>query len=130
MDFWKTVYVSPFKIGSVNFRMISNYIYRFVLGFTLSAPIIYTIMRMANTKFLRPLAKYGSYTLVIYLFSFVFNGFMSLWLNMFNLHTNEYIILDILSIFLCIVIVVLSVKLSDVCKKNKWTGLLLLGEVC
>lgn len=84
-------------------------------------------MRMANTKFLRPLAKYGSYTLVIYL---VFNGFMSLWLNMFNLHTNEYIILDILSIFLCIVIIVLSVKLSDVCKKNKWTGLLLLGEVC
>jgi fucose 4-O-acetylase-like acetyltransferase len=124
----KTMYVTPFKIMSLNPFMVYAYLYRTVLGFTLSAAIIYGIMRTADMKFLKLLAKYGYWSLVIYLFSFVFNGVLALVLDRFDLHTNEYVVLDILSFITCVVIIILSVLISNYCKKNKWTSLLFLGE--
>lgn len=125
----KTVYVSPFKILSVNFEMIYIYLYRFIIGFSLSTVLIYAIMRNANSPLLLPLAKYGSCTLVMYLFSFVFNGVLTKILDIINLHTNQNIVLDILSILTSIIIIILSVLISKLCRKNKWSRLLLLGEI-
>lgn len=123
-----TVYRAPFKIFSADSRMVCMYVYRFVIGFTISSVIIYLIKTYENSRILKPLAKYGKYSLIIYTFSFVVNGLISRILNYFNIHTNEYVLLDFLSILLCIAIVIATVKLSNLCNKNKYTKLFLLGE--
>lgn len=73
-------------------------------------------------------AKYGQYSLAVYTGSFVINSIVALLLNYVGYHTNEIFLIDTLSIALCIVIYVLIVVICNVCRKNKITRLLFLGE--
>lgn len=126
-DSSKSVYMSPFDILEFNTQMLYSYIYRFAIGLFLSVFIIYVIKKF-NEKIPNSLASYGQYSLVIYTSSFVFNGLLSKILNHFNIHTNEYLILDLLSILTCIIIIVLTISICKVAERNKTAKLLLMGE--
>lgn len=129
--FWTSdysVYVCPLNILQVTSYMISTYVYRFVIGVCFSVVIIYIAKVSQHTKYAKFLAKYGQYTLVIYTSSCVICGMLSRLLNLLNVHTNAYIIIDLLSIIMCLIIVSITVIMSNKAKKNQLTSLLLLGE--
>ena len=102
------------------------YLYRFVIGLSLSSVIIFLVKK--NETKLSVFAKYGQYSLVVYTGSFVLNGLMALLLNHIGFHTNQMFIIDILSILLCIIIFIIIVVFGNLCRKNKITKLLFLGE--
>ena len=110
----------------INSEMIGVYIYRLVTGLLLSFAIIFVIVKYE--KALLPLAKLGKYSLVIYTSSLASLGLVAKVLNILNLHNNSYLQLDILSLLLCIVLIVVPVLLYSMCKKNRITSLLFLGE--
>lgn len=123
----KSVYMSPFDILEFNMVMLYSYIYRFAIGLFLSVFIIYIIKKFSE-KIPNSLASYGQYSLVIYTSSFVINGLLSKILNHFNIDTNEYLILDLLSISTCIIIIALTIQICKMAERNKIAKLLLLGE--
>ena len=122
-----SVYSSPFNSVCMNYEMVKNMIYRFFLGFTLSAVIIYLIMKCENTWICR-LSHYGPYTLVIYTSSLACLALVSRVLNCLDMHTNMYFVIDIVSLCLCIILIALSIRFADFCRKNKMLRLLFLGE--
>lgn len=127
--FWKTdytIYCARFNILHFNLRMALIYLYRFVIGLSLSSVIIFLVKK--NETKLSVFAKYGQYSLVVYTGSFVLNGLMALLLNHIGFHTNQMFIIDILSILLCIIIFIIIVVFGNLCRKNKITKLLFLGE--
>ena len=128
--FWNhnySVYLSPFNSLYINSRMVLIMVYRFVIGFTLSAVIIYTIM-MTEKTWICKLSKFGSYSLVIYTSSLAILGFVSRVFNFLQIHTNRYGLLDILSFILCLFIVYITIKFADFCRKKKILCQLFLGE--
>ena len=122
-----SVYSSPFNSICLDYEMVKIMIYRFALGFTLSAVIIYMIIRCENTWICR-LSHYGSYTLVIYTSSLACLALVSRVLNCLDMHTNMYFVIDIVSLCLCIILIALSIRFADFCRKNKMLRLLFLGE--
>ena len=122
-----SVYSSPFNSICLNYEMVKIMIYRFALGFTLSAVIIYLIIRCENTWICR-FAHYGSYTLVIYTSSLACLALVSRVLNSLNIHTNMYFVIDIVSLCLCFILIAFSIRFADFCRKNKLLSLLFLGE--
>lgn len=128
--FWNpvyTVYKSPLNSLYISFEMIMVYVYRFVIGFTISAVIIYLLMKTENT-ILKRLSPLGSYSLVIYTSSLVLLGVFSKYLNFIDIHTNAYGLIDVLSLCLCITIIFVTTKFSDLCRKNSLLSTLFLGE--
>ena len=129
--FWNSdysVYRCPFEVLHLNWRMTIVYVYRFALGMSVSSVIIYLIKHLQFKPFLSRLSHYGQYTLVIYTASFFFNGIIAFILKAIEWHTNEYLLLDIISLFNCLIIIALTVMLSNFCRKNKVSKLMLLGE--
>ncbi len=126
-DHTYTVYLSAFNILYVDLRMTLICIYRFAIGFTISAVIIYLVMKAENTA-LKRLAVLGSYSLVIYTSSAVINSQVSQFLKYIGIHTNTYIIIDVCSVLLCLMIILLAVKFTDFCRKNKTLSMLFVGE--
>ena len=127
--FWKTdytIYCSRFQILHINLHMILVYIYRFVIGLTLSSVAIYLIIKTENR--LSVFAKYGQYSLAVYTGSFVLNALVKEWLDYVNFHTDRMILIDFLSIVLCSLIFIIIVLFGNFCRKNKVTKLLFLGE--
>lgn len=127
--FWRTdysIYKSPFLIMQVNLKMIVIYIYRFVIGLSLSTVIIYLLKRFENH--LSSLAKYGQCSLAVYTGSFVINAVVAIVLARIGYHTNQMFLVDALSVLLSIVIYVVIVIIGNLCRKNKITKLLFLGE--
>ena len=122
-----SVYSSPFNSVCMNYEMVKIMIYRFFLGFTLSAVIIYLIMRFENTWICR-LSHYGPYTLVIYTSSLACLALVSRILTNLDVHTNMYFFIDIISLCLCIILIAFSIRFADFCKKSKVLRLLFLGE--
>ena len=128
--FWNynySVYTSPFNSICMNYEMVKIMSYRFVIGFTLSAVIIYLIIRYERTWICR-LSHYGSYTLVIYTSSLACLAFVSRVFDYLDIHTNMYFVIDIVSLCLCLILIVLSMQFADFCRKNKVLKLLFLGE--
>jgi len=129
-SFWSpkyTVYSAPLKPLLLTPQMIAVYLYRFAIGFSFSAVIIYITM-IFESKIPYKIAKWGQYSLVIYTSSLVMIGFIGKVLNQVNYHTNEYFILDVLSIVACVIIVFLTIRITDFCRHYKLLKLLLLGE--
>jgi len=124
----RTVYRCPFRIISVNVNMIITYIYRFVIGFSFSAAIIYFIKRVEKTRGMIVLSQCGQFSLVIYTASLAFIGLISRLFDFFNYHTNQFVVLDCLSFLLCVMIVIITILLSAQFRKNKYARLFLLGE--
>ena len=122
-----SVYSSPFNSICLDYEMVKIMIYRFSLGFALSAVIIYLIIRYENTWICR-LSHYGSYSLVIYTSSLACLALVSRVLNCLDMHTNMYFVIDIVSLCLCIILIALSIRFADFCRKNKMLRLLFLGE--
>ena len=106
--------------------MIAIYIYRFTLGLTLSSVLIYLIKRY-ETK-LSHFAKYGEYSLAVYTGSFVINEGVAVFLNRVDYHTNQMLLINVLPVLLCMVIYVIIVLFSNLCRKQKILKLLFLGE--
>ena len=122
-----SVYSSPFNSICLDYEMVKIMIYRFSLGFALSAVIIYLIIRYENTWICR-LSHYGSYSLVIYTSSLACLALVSRVLNCLDMHTNMYFVIDIVSLCLCIILIALSIRFADFFRKNKMLRLLFLGE--
>ena len=110
----------------VNFKMIAIYIYRFFTGLTMSSVIIYLLKR--SEGHLSVLARYGQYSLAVYTASFVINAIVAMALNHLGYHTNQMFIIDALSVLLCMIIYVITIIVGNLCRKNKITQLLFLGE--
>lgn len=129
--FWDpgyTVYKSPFIITQCNIKMIEVFAYRFAIGFSVSSVIIYIFMALQHKPVFAKMAQLGQYSLVVYTASFFLNGILSLALNYFGFHTNDYLLLDFTSLVACVVIYFTVVKMSDVLKRNKVTRILFIGE--
>ena len=108
--------------------MMLTYIYRFVIGFSISAVIVYLVKYYESNKTLASLAPIGQHSLVIYTSSNFFNGVLSETLNYFGYHTNQYVLLDVLSILYSVIVVWLAILIVKICKKNKYSSLFFLGE--
>ena len=128
--FWNpsyTVYISPYVPSHLNLHMFFTCIYRFIIGFVISSVIIYIIKKYEQT-FIKQLAEFGQFSLVIYTASIAILKILSLILFKYNLHNNQSIELEILSLITCIVIVYICIIIGNICRKNKWTKTLFLGE--
>lgn len=121
-----TVYVSPFKSLYINKRMVFDCVYRFTIGLTLSTIIIYFIMQIENK--ISYLAHLGTYSLVIYTASLTVFHSIGKLLRYMHIRTNEYLILDLVSLCVCLIIICVTIKFSNCCKKNKILRMLFLGE--
>lgn len=124
----KSVYITPLKVLGINTNMLLTYIYRFVIGVTLSVPIIYYVKKIETSNYAYSFAKYGKYTLIIYTFSFIFNELFSRILMHYNLHTNKFIIIDFIAFSSCIVIIAVSKLIYDKTHNKKIASIILLGE--
>lgn len=127
--FWKpeyTVYKCPLDIMHINMRMIIVYLYRFTIGLSLSSVVIYLVMKFE--KKLSVLAKYGNYSLIVYTGSFVLNALLATVLDKIGYHTNQMLIIDILSVIASLTIYTVLVVMANLLRKNKLTRLLFLGE--
>lgn len=128
--FWSpcyTVYISPLIPLHLTIPMICIYLYRFVIGFCISTAIIY-IVKTYEKSYIICFAKLGQYSLVIYTASITILHILSLVLNKFDYHLNQKIVLELVSLLICIIIIFLTIIFSNLCRKNKWTRELLLGE--
>ena len=121
-----TVYLAPFQILHTNREMLFAYIYRFAIGFTLSAVCIFLIKKYEQQ--LQTLAPLGTYSLVIYTSSMVLLKCVSKILDYFQFHTNTYVLIDVLSLGLCTLIVCLIILFSLFCRRHKVIKMLFLGE--
>jgi len=131
--FWNhqyTVYKAPFNSIYLNDLMIFTYIYRFVIGFCLSIPIIFAAYKLEKLSlaFSTKVARLGSYSLVIYTSSLALLGFVKGVLKYYGLHSNQYFVIDIYSLCLCVVIIAITIEFSNYCRKKKNMRLLFLGE--
>ena len=129
--FWKieyTVYITPFKSLYLNSFMIYAYLYRFTIGFCLSASIIYLVKLSENTKALRWMTEYGKYTLLIYAISPIMNSIFARLLETFDFHTNDYIMIDITALILSCMICVTSIFVYKAFCRNEYLSLFFLGE--
>lgn len=125
-----TVYRAAFNSIHFNESMLIAFIYRFVIGFCLSTTVIYLIyvlekkLPLLSTR----IAKLGQYSLVIYTMSMAILGLLKNVLNYYDLHTNQYILIDILSLCLCVIIIKLCIVFGNYCRKRQYLRMLLLGE--
>ena len=127
--YWRTdytVYRAPFDIIHLSTQMVAIYLYRFVIGFTLSSVLIYLIKK--HEIILAPLAKYGEYSLAVYTGSFVINSVVALFLNEIDFHTNEMFLINFLPVLLCILIYIIIILFSNLCRKHKILKIMFLGE--
>ncbi len=131
--FWDhqyTVYRAPFNSIHINEFKIIAYVYRFTIGFCLSAPIIYIAYKLEKfyPDISGRIANLGQYSLVIYTSSLAILGFVKVVLNYYGLHTNQLLLIDIYSLGLCIAIIAITIVFSNYCRKRKGMRLLFLGE--
>lgn len=125
-----TVYEQPFIFTEINKMMCLSFFYRLAIGTSISLFTICLTVQMSNScSIYKALANLGNMTLVMYTFSFVLNAIFSKILTHFNCLTNEYLVIDLLSICLTAVICVLTYLLVSVCRKNKIMNLILCGEI-
>lgn len=131
MPYWskeQTVYISPLNSLFLTQQMVITYLYRFIIGVSMSIPIIYLAMKLERNKIVCSLAKLGGGTLLIYTMSFVINRDIGRIINHLGLHVSQYIVIDILSILACCIIIFLCTIFAKWCRKNKYRKLLFLGE--
>lgn len=121
-----TVYISPLNSLNIDIQMIFAYVYRFAIGFTLSSAIIYVIMKFENK--LRSLAHLGTYSLIIYTASLAVLGGMSEIMNYLQIQTNEFVVIDIVALGLCLITIYATILFSNYCRKHKTLSMLFLGE--
>lgn len=126
LELQMTVYRAPLNVLHLNLPMVVTYIYRFAIGFSISAIVIYVVKKYENQ--LSFLSTYGQYSLVVYTASFVFLGAVSRLLNALDFHINTYFLIDIISISLTFIIYYLTVLLTDLLRKNRVLSFLFIGE--
>lgn len=122
-----SVYLCPFDIIHANTDTIITFIYRFTIGLSFSVIIIFILKKYETTPFIKYLAKYGHYSLTIYTSSFVINGALTKILNTLELHTNQYILIDCLSVTLSLFIVITTILLSIQFEKNNYLKMIFMG---
>ena len=128
--FWNasyTVYESPFQPLQLSISMCISYVYRFVIGFSISSVIISLIIHYEKSN-LKRLAVWGKDTLAIYTVSILILCFISKILSIAKLSTNHMGVLDLLSFFLCLFIVASIIAFCRLCRRHKWSQSILLGE--
>lgn len=126
-DSYYSVYTSPFNSININIEMVQIMSFRFIIGFTLSAVIIYSIMKFEKS-WISKLSKYGYYSLVIYTSSLAILSFLARVFNCLHIHTNMYLFVDIVSFILCAIIVIVAIVFANFCKKKEILSCLFLGE--
>lgn len=131
MPLWskeRTVYICPLNSAYMTWQMALTYIYRFSIGYCMSIVFIYLIMKCENMAFVKSVAKWGGDTMIIYTLSFVVNADVGKAIAYFNIHVSQYVLIDIMSILLSLIIIVISIKVANICRKNKISHIMFLGE--
>lgn len=130
--FWDvkySVYEQPFIITSVNSEMCFAYIYRLLIGLSISVAIVCLVSKISQQYTITKLfARLGNMTLVLYTFSFVLNALFSKIFIYFDCRVNSYFIIDVLSVVLTLIICAFTYILVSVCRKNKYMKLIICGE--
>lgn len=127
--FWsyeKTVYRAPLDVLHITLPMVLTYVYRFAIGFSISAIVIYIAKRYEDRFSF--LSRYGQYSLVVYTASFVFLGAVARLLNAIDFHINTYLLIDVVSICLTFIIYYLTVLITDLFRRNRVLSFLFIGE--
>ncbi len=126
-DSSSTIYLSPLIPMHISFPMFLTHLYRFLIGFLISFVIISFVKNYENTK-ISYLAPLGKYSLVIYVASITFLKIISLMLSKTDYYCNQPIILEIISVSLCVLITISAISIYKVCRKSKLSKTLFLGE--
>ena len=120
-----TVYLSRFNSIHLSADMVVKYIVRFVLGVSFSYILTWLSKRFETSRTVNILSRYGQYTLLTYLASIVLFG--ALRKNV-PISIEQPVLLELLSLLLCIVTYSLCVILQKELSKNRITRMLLLGN--
>lgn len=120
-----TVYLSRFNSIHLSADMVVKYIVRFVLGVSFSYILIWLSKRFETSRTVNILSRYGQYTLLTYLASIVLFGVLRKYVPISIEHP---VLLELLSLLLCIVTYSLCVILQKELSKNRITRMLLLGN--
>ena len=130
--FWTpqySVYLSPFNSLHFNVDMLVAYIYRFTIGFTLSTFVIFVCAKIKKAKLTETIASFGSTSLVIYTLSLALRNIIARGVQLFHCGTNEYVLIDVVALFVCLFVCSASVLLCNYCRKHsRLLSSLLLGE--
>ncbi len=130
--FWDekySIYMSPFFPIGLKWSDLFIYIYRFTIGFSISAVIIFLAKQYEHSKILVWMAKYGRYSLFVYVFSIFFmDVIFRRLLNHFCFHVNMYIITDVLAVASAVIIYAISVWIYELMYKNRYLRIAFLGE--
>ncbi|MBQ6941814.1 MAG: acyltransferase [Akkermansia sp.] len=129
--FWNhtyTVYCAPFDLFNMDAERFMVCLYRFAIGCSMSMVIIYLAKRFEQHEVMQRMASLGRYSLPIYTCSSVLNYLLGKFLANFLWQTNEYVLLDIMSIIACCGIIAVTIWLCNLSKKNRKISLLIMGE--
>ena len=120
-----TVYLSRFNSIHISADMVAKYIVRFILGVSFSYILIWLSKRFETSRTVNILSRYGQYTLLTYLASIVLFGALRKYVP---ISIEQPVLLELLSLLLCIVTYSLCVILQKDLSKNRITRVLLLGN--
>lgn len=120
-----TVYLSRFNSIHLSADMVVKYTVRFVLGVSFSYIFIWFSKRFEKSRTVSILSRYGQYTLLTYLASIVLFGALRKYVP---ISMEQPVLLELLSLLLCIVTYLLCVILQKELSKNRTTRMLLLGN--
>lgn len=126
--FWKvdySVYKMPFNSASFDFMNLGILAYRFSLGFWGSWLFIIIAKFLTKFKLFSKIAKLGKYTLVMYTVSVILKYFIQ---NRIEYIVDAPFTLEIVSLIATLLLIIISVGLTKLFEKNKYTSFLFLGQ--
>lgn len=130
--FEDSVYITPIRFHDFSSIIPISYtaIFRFVIAVAGSLSIIYgcilIVKYVGSNIVVRALIHYGKYTLCIYTIHFVFIKILKAFFDE-HLWTNKYPLV-LSSVLISILIIVLSLSIASLLRRNRYTKKILLGE--
>lgn len=122
-----SVYITPFDSLKFSLTMLVAFCMRLLTGGIVSTFLILLFMRIQTLQPIKKLASYGKYTLVMYTVSFIINGIMRRFLNIFDFSISQPVVLDLISFIWTICVCLLSIRCAIVMKKYALAKKYLLG---
>ena len=122
-----SVYLAPFNFYFISQDSALIMMYRLVLGCVLSFVIISCAIKYENLWVCK-VSQLGNYSLVFYTASLASLCILSNVLDSFHVHCNRFLLIDVLSLVLCLFILYVTVQFAEFCRKHRMLSALFLGE--
>lgn len=119
-----TVYLSRFNTATLTGDMVIKGFVRFIMGGAFSYVLIWLSRRFEDSRIVNTLSPLGQYTLTVYTISLIIFGVIRKYCPM---HINTPVVVDCLSLALCVSVYYICVKLHQLLSLNKITQKVLLG---